>query len=129
MTRTYIIAADGTRFVRQGRTRRIAGIMTGITFTLLTAIFLSAAIIGAGKAAREGINAEPTASTTISLKAAQKACIRAPRGSKQDCLALYMRSAWSSPNNYTPAGKILVRECISQYRGAELRDCFTQEIG
>jgi hypothetical protein len=129
LTRTYLITADGTRFVRQGTTRRIAGIATGIVFTTLTAIFLSAAIIGASKAAREGINPEPAASTAIALRTADKACARAPKGSKQDCLALYMRSAWTTPNTYTPAGAKLVKECFDQYRGIELRSCFNQEIG
>jgi hypothetical protein len=74
-------------------------------------------------------NPEPSASTAIKLTTARKACRAAGVRGMQDCLALYMRNAWSSADTYTPAGPALVKECISQYRGAELRDCFTQEIG
>lgn len=131
MTRTYIINSEGTRFVpvtlRARITRRIIG---GIAL-LITALFLSAAIIGLQRAAIADStpHAAPTATTLISLPAAKRACARAPRGSGQDCLNLYMRHAWTSPSNGAAEGRVLVRECFDQYRGAELRDCFTQEIG
>lgn len=136
MPRTYIIAADGTRFEaltarRALRRKVISRIIAGIAI-LITALFLSAAIIGLGKAAREGSPAPhiaPTADTAISLRAAKKACRPAPRGAMQDCLALYMRHAWSDASTFTPEGKVLVKECNSQYRGRELADCYTQEIG
>lgn len=131
MTRTHIITADGTHFVPlTARTRLRNRILGGIAL-LITALFLSAAIIGLQKAAiaESAPRIAPTASSTISLAAAQKACRKAPRGATQDCLALYMRSAWASPSTFTPKGAILVGECFSQYKGRELRDCFTQEIG
>lgn len=168
MTRTRIIAADGTRYAPEGRGARITRRTAYGAFLIITAIFLSAAAIGMHRAAiapatpspadiailhdaekangkgachlewneaQEGFEVicaadpEPSASTAIALSTARKACRLAGVMGMQDCLALYMRNAWASPSTYTPAGPILVRECISQYRGAELRDCFTQEIG
>lgn len=168
MTRTHIVAADGTQFVARGRGKVIARRATGAAFLIITALFLSAAAIGLHRAAiapatpspadfailhdAEKANgkgschlewneeqagfevicapsATPTASTAISLTTARKACRLAGAMGMQDCLALYMRNAWASASTYTPAGPALVKECISQYRGAELRDCFTQEIG
>lgn len=129
MTRTHIIAADGTRFVPVGRGARIARRIIAGAFLIITALFLSAAVIGLQRAAIDAPRPAPVATQGISLKAAQVACRKAPRGAMQDCLNLFMRHAWSTANSYTPEGAILVRDCISQYRGAELADCFTQEIG
>lgn len=55
MTRTHIIAADGTRFVAQGQGARITRRILAAAFLIITALFLSAAIIGFSRAAREGI--------------------------------------------------------------------------
>lgn len=142
MNRTYIIAADGTRFeeiaARTATRRKIIRRTIGGIALILTALFLSAAIIGLRHAA--GVpdtipSHTPSMSKTSSqliatnIRTMQRACAKAPRGSKQDCMALYLRGAWFDAHNYTPAGPALVKECISQYRGAELADCFTQEIG
>lgn len=135
MTRTYIIAADGTRFealtARTALRRKVISRTIAALAILITALFLSAAIIGLGNAAREGNTPRiaPTATQGLSLTAARKACRPAPRGAMQDCLNLFMRHAWGYKGSFTPEGAILVRDCISQYRGAELADCFTQEIG
>jgi hypothetical protein len=137
MTRTYITAADGTIYeaisARTALRRKIINrTIAGITI-LITALFLSAAIIGLQRAAIEGAGAPhtaPTAAHITTLPEMQRACRKAPKGAKQDCYALYLRRAWADPRgSYTAAGPLLVRDCISQYRGAELADCFTQEIG
>jgi hypothetical protein len=137
MTRTYIIAADGTRFeaipARIALRNKILRRMIAALVITLTAIFLSAVIIGFSRAATEGAGAPhtaPTAAHITTLPEMQRACRKAPKGAKQDCYALYLRRAWSDPRGSdTAAGPLLVRDCISQYRGAELADCFTQEIG
>lgn len=175
MTRTYIIDAEGTRFeaipARTALRRRIIRRTIAGAATTITAIFLSAAIIGVNNAAHtpQGPSADdistlhqaekangkgkcwlewnfeakgfeaicaPRAGHTakgiaegINITTAKKACRRAPRGSMQDCLALYLRRDWHDTRTYTPAGPALVKECISQYRGTELADCLTQEIG
>lgn len=54
MTRTHIIAADGTRFAQVGRTKIIARRWIGGIFLIITALFLSAAVIGLQRAAIEG---------------------------------------------------------------------------
>lgn len=175
MTRTFITDAEGTVYEaisakKATRRKIIRRTITG-TITVITALFLSAAIIGVNNAAhtpqgpntddyrtlRNAQKANPhsdcffewnevqnafevicppaprmthTASSTISLPAIKKACKVATKGMKQDCYALYLRKAWADPRgSYTPDGKALVKECISQYRGVELADCFTQEIG
>lgn len=186
MTRTKIIAADGTEFesipARTALRRKVIRRTISTAVLLITALFLSAAVIGLQKAAVEAPKANDTASyndgwnsaladlewiyrnggkdqimncleashtsdelgaclgkdnmtpAAATVKAtwlpiARAACAKAPRGAMQDCLALYMRGAWFDARTYTPAGPALVKECISQYRGAELADCFTQEIG
>lgn len=137
MTRTYITAADGTLYeaipARRALTRKIIRRTIWAITLIVTALFLSAAIIGLNQAIH---TPAPTMTHTaaaidpgINLATAKKACRRAPKGSGQDCLALYLRRAWHTPSTYTPAGPALVKECISQYRGRELADCFTQEIG
>lgn len=153
MTRTYITAADGTLYEavtprQQTRRKIIRRTLAGIAL-IIAALFTSAAVIGLSQATtaprieedmpgwdcatmgNRECGMTPTASATkaINIRAAKAACMRAPRKAMQDCLALYLRGAWFDANNFTPAGPVLVRECISQYRGAELADCFTQEIG
>lgn len=58
MTRTHIIAADGTRFeeitARAARRRKIASRIIGAGALLITALLLSAALIGFHRAAIEG---------------------------------------------------------------------------
>jgi len=177
MTRTHIISADGTTYeaipARTALRRKIIRRIIAGTAILITALFLSAAIIGLQKAAIEGTKQGPnatdyatlrdaqkanpnsdcyfewnevqnafevicsgqpsmhhTAASTISLTTIKKACRIATRAMKQDCYALYLRRDWADPRgSYTPAGPALVKECIDQYRGRELADCFTQEIG
>lgn len=134
MTRSIIIDAQGQRWESISAKRRMIRRMIAALVITLTAIFLSAAIIGLNQAAHS--TPAPTMTHTakaidpgINLSTAKRACAKAPRGSMQDCLALYLRRAWHTPSTYTPAGPALVKECISQYRGRELADCFTQEIG
>lgn len=176
MPRTYIISGDGTRYeslpARTALRRKIIRRVIAGTVLLITALFLSAAIIGLQKAAVEGTkqgpnatdyatlrdaqranphsdchfewnevqnafevicdapHPTPTADSAISLTTIKKACKIATARMKQDCYALYLRKAWADPRgSFTPDGKALVKECISQYRGRELADCFTQEIG
>lgn len=136
MTRTYIIAADGTRFVAQGEGKRFAIKVSKITTLFLLAIFATACLVGVVKGAGGDYDAKaphtsPVASATsqgVSFKAMQKACTKAAKKSKNDCYALYLRRDWHNSFSYTPAGPALVKECISQYRGRELADCFTQEF-
>lgn len=58
MTRTHIIAADGTQFeeitAQTARRRKIASRIIGAGTLLITALLLSAAIIGFHRAAIEG---------------------------------------------------------------------------
>lgn len=51
MTRTHIIASDGTRFTQQGHGARIARRILAVAFLIITALFLSAAVIGLQRAA------------------------------------------------------------------------------
>jgi hypothetical protein len=45
----------------------------------------------------------------------------------KDCVALAGRGKVVAPGKYEiPAGKVLVKECTDQYRGAELADCLKQ---
>lgn len=134
MPRTYIIDAEGTRFVPiTMRARIIRRTIGGITL-LITALFLSAAIIGLSNAAKAGgdntPHTAPTAAHITTLAEIKGACRKAPKGAKQDCYRLYLSRSWSDARGSdTAAGPLLVKECISQYRGAELADCLTQEIG
>lgn len=132
MTRTYIIAADGTRFVPQGTAMRTARRTTLALLTLLALIFAAAAITGIARGTQGAYDAPTTptatASPSIDLRAANAACRRAPKGSMHDCLSLYLRSAWHTPSNGAAAGRVLVKECFAQYRGAELRDCLRQPL-
>lgn len=131
MTRTYITAGDGTLYRAEGMVARNIRRCLRTAFFLLLAIFASAAIIGLQRAAIAPTSAPaPTATkiTVIKIADAKKACVKAPKGSMQDCLALYLRHAWSDARTFTPAGPALVKECFSQYRGRELADCLTQEI-
>lgn len=130
MARTYITTADGTQFVARGRGQVIARRAITTAFLIITALFLSAAVIGLQRAAiaPSAPATTPTASTSISMPAALKACKKAPKGALNDCLATYLRHAWSDKNTFTPEGRILVRECFSQYRGAELRSCLKQPL-
>lgn len=140
MARTFIVTPDGTNFIEESasrrRTRRVIAIIAGIAATP----FMAAAAVGIYLAAsgqaptvdptpRATLTAMPIASPAIPLAKAQKACRKVPRGMRQDCLALYMRSAWTTPSSYTPAGPVLVKECLDQYRGIELRLCLEHPIG
>lgn len=51
MTRTHIITADGTRFVAQGQGKTLARKIIAGAFLIITALFLSAAVIGFHRAA------------------------------------------------------------------------------
>jgi hypothetical protein len=51
MTRTHIIAADGTRFVQQGQGKILARRVIAAALLIITALFLSAAVIGFQRAA------------------------------------------------------------------------------
>jgi len=130
MPRTYIIAADGTRYIPEGTARRSAKRTALAIFAIITALFLAAAIIGLTKGAQGDYNAAPTASATpvIKLSDAQRACKGAPKKIGSSCLELYLRNAWRTPSTFTPAGPALVKECFDQYRGIELADCLTQEV-
>lgn len=183
MPRTYITAADGTLYeaipARTALRRKIIRRTIAGIAILITALFLSAAIIGLQRAAIEGSprtahtaashrlpnreelkelaiarHAQPGASCRLewdgpaypgyeaictpkkkapqglSLAAGKKACKIAKKGRQwAACINLYFRTDWHDDRNYTPAGKVLVPDCISQYRGIELTWCFEQEIG
>jgi hypothetical protein len=142
MPRTYITSADGTLYeaipARRALTRKIIRRSIGGIALIITALFLSAAIIGLNEAIHTPApGASPTMTHTanamdrgLSVASAKRACKIAKVGrQKGACINLYMRRAWYDTNNYTPAGKILVPDCISQYRGIELTYCFEQEIG
>jgi len=127
MTRTHIITADGTHFeevdATKARTRKIIRRTIGIAATLLTAIFLSAVIIGFSKAAT------PTpAPLPKPLAGALKACEGIDARYQGYCIGLYLRPSVKIDNTFTPAGPALVKECRDQYRGQELASCLTQPI-
>lgn len=130
MTRTHIITADGTHFeeigAKKARNRKILRRVIGITATLLTAIFLSAVIIGFSKAAT------PTPGADIALPKPLAGALRACQGIDPRwqgyCIALYLRPAYDIANTHTPAGPALVKECREGYEGQELASCLTQPI-
>lgn len=131
MTRTHIITADGTHFeevgAKKARTRKIIRRVIGITATLVTAIFLSAVIIGFSKAATPST---PGADIALPkpLAGALSACHGIDPRWQGYCIALYLRPAYDIDNTHTPAGPALVKECRDQYRGQELASCLTQPI-
>ena len=136
MARTYIISADGTQYeattAAQARRRR-STFRTIKVLTFLAMIpFLAAALVGVGMAATGNapadLKASPAATSTTSLAKVDKACAKAGKGNLNACRALYLRKAWQDKNTYTPAGPALVKECIDQYRGIELRYCLTQPV-
>lgn len=62
---------------------------------------------------------------------AQVACRKAARRDLATCLKLYSRKATTVENPdgsqvSTPAGSVLVAECVKQYRGVELHYCLNQ---
>jgi hypothetical protein len=120
MARTHIIAGDGTHFVARGRGKVIARRAIGTAALLITALFLSAAIIGLNRAA--------TAPAPMNIILAQKACAPAPATMQGACIALALRPAYDINNTHTPNGIALVTECLDQYKGQELISCFTQPI-
>lgn len=127
MPRTHIITADGTHFEEVGatkvRTRKIIRRTIGFAATLLTAIFLSAVIIGFSKAAT------PTpAPLPKPLPAAIKVCEGVDARWQGACIALALRPSYKIDNTVTPNGIALVKECRDQYRGSELAYCLTQPI-
>lgn len=127
MPRTHIITADGTHFEEVGatkaRTRKIIRRTIGIAATLLTAIFLSAVIIGFSKA-----GAPTPAPLPKPLPAALKACDGVDARYQGACIALALRPSYTIDNTHTPNGIALVAECRDQYRGQELISCLTQPI-
>lgn len=132
MARMHIISGDGTRFESINDRRFVLRRIIAIFVLLITALFLSAAVIGLQRAAIAP-TPTPAASSTPSLSfaAAKKACAIAHPHTPAwgACIDLYMRHAWHDDRNSTPEGAVIVKDCISQYRGQELTDCFTQEIG
>jgi hypothetical protein len=130
MTRTHIIAGDGTRFVPQQRKWVLLRATAYITFLVITALFLSAAVIGFHRAAIEGTPSPAASSITLPkpLPAALRACRTVPTRFQGYCIGLYLRPAYTINRVYTPAGPALVKECLDQYRGGELAYCLTQPI-
>lgn len=161
MTRTHIIAGDGTRFVAQGTARRTTRRLIGAAALITTALFLSAAVIGLNRAAiapatpshtdlsilatarnanpdadcalewnesQQGFEAICTPPLPANLRAALALCDRTPRPSQGACIALALRPAYDIANTHTPNGIALVKECLADYRGAELISCLTQPI-
>lgn len=141
MTRTYIIAADGTRYVPVTSRARIRNRIIAALAAIIALPFILAALIGVGMAitGNAPADAAPRAShtataskaTTLTVAGAEKACKGSKKHTRQwgSCINLYMRHAWKDTQNYTPEGRVLVKDCISQYRGIELTYCFEQEIG
>ena len=136
MARTHIISGDGTIFVELSASRRRRNKIIAAISLIAATPFAAAAAVGIYLGATgqvdshtPTITAEPVATAGIPLAKAQKACRPAPKGMRPDCLALYMRSAWTTPHSFTPAGPALVTECLDQYRGTELRLCLEHPIG
>jgi hypothetical protein len=71
MTRTHIIAADGTRFVQVGQGARMTRRILAAAFLIITALFLSAAVIGLHRA--EIAPATPSHTDMTTLRNAERA--------------------------------------------------------
>jgi hypothetical protein len=125
MPRTHIITADGTHFeeigAQRATRRKIIRRLIGIGATLITAIFLSAVIIGFSRAASPTPLPRP-------LPAALSACKGIDARWQGACISLALRPAYTINNTHTPNGIALVKECRDQYRGQELAYCLTQPI-
>lgn len=131
MTRTHIIAGDGTRYVPQKQKWVLARSAAYLVFILLTALFVAAAVIGFHRAATAPTTPSPVASSITlpkPLPAALKACRTVPTRFQGYCIGLYLRPAYTIDRVHTPAGPALVKECIEQYKGQELAFCLTQPI-
>lgn len=132
MTATRIISADGTIYIPLTAARRRNRRLALIIASIIALPFLLAALVGVGMAATGNTDAlETTAShrpAGISLAKVDKACAPAGKALRDACRSLYLRRDWHTANTYTPAGPALVKECIAQYRGIELRYCLTQEV-
>lgn len=126
----YIITRDGTKLEEVGRGKRLmrkALLLAGAMILVPIAAGITVGIlIGIGDAA-EGEKEEFTPAEIL-FEEMQAACAPVPAESQQDCFSLYLRGEWQNENSFTPAGPILVEECISDYEGGELADCLTQEI-
>lgn len=131
MARTHIISGDGERFEAISTRRFIYRRAITLTILIIVALFLSAAVIGLQRAAIAPSPAPRPADHSLSFADAKKACAIATPNTPAwgACIDLFMRHAWHDDRNSTPEGAVIVKDCISQYRGQELTDCFTQEIG
>lgn len=127
---TYIIGADGTRYVKETQVKRRRAKITAIVALLASTPFMVAAAMGLGMAAR----GETPSDLPTPLPAAVKACDKVIDQYQGYCIGLYLRPAYEidlgeGAMSYTPAGPALVKECTDQYTDRdELGMCLTQGI-
>lgn len=133
MARTFLIDADGTRFIEETASRRRTRRVIAWGSLVAASPFFLAALIGLYLAAT-GDSAQAETPLPKPLPAAIKACEDAPRQYQGYCIGLYLRPAYTldiedGATTHTPAGPALVRECMTQgLDHSELGACLTQPI-